>query len=103
MEGRHRGRAWTIRDRCGNEVYLTWERWEHVIEFHPEMEPFFEDIRICTLCLLLMRRRLRHRWRASSLWPNCFWSLKARCQAKEGSSSRHVRADSLFSPFVVVL
>jgi len=46
MEGRHRGRAWTIADRYGNEVYLAWERWEHTIEFHPEMEPFFDDIRL---------------------------------------------------------
>lgn len=46
MEGRRQGRAWTIRDWYGNEVYLTWERWEHIIEFHPEMRPFFDDIRL---------------------------------------------------------
>lgn len=30
---------WTIRDRYGNDVYLTQERWEHIIEpiNHPEM------------------------------------------------------------------
>ncbi len=30
---------WTVQDRYGNEVYLTHERWEHIIEpiNHPEM------------------------------------------------------------------
>jgi len=26
-----------IRDINGNHIYLTDERWEHIIEFHPEM------------------------------------------------------------------
>jgi len=26
-----------VRDRVGNEIYLTDERWQHIIEFHPEM------------------------------------------------------------------
>jgi len=33
------GRRWTVRDRYGNEIYLTQERWDHIIEStnHPEM------------------------------------------------------------------
>ncbi|MBA2244110.1 MAG: hypothetical protein H0W11_04080 [Gemmatimonadetes bacterium] len=31
------GRRWTVRDRKGDEVYLTDERWEHIVEGHPEM------------------------------------------------------------------
>ena len=33
------GRRWTIRDRYGNEICLTQERWEHITESinHPEM------------------------------------------------------------------
>jgi len=33
------GRRWTVRDRDGNQIYLTEERWEHIIEpiNHPEM------------------------------------------------------------------
>jgi hypothetical protein len=27
----------TVRDRYGNEIYLTDERWRHIIEQHPEM------------------------------------------------------------------
>lgn len=27
----------TVRDRSGNLIYLTDERWNHIIEFHPEM------------------------------------------------------------------
>ena len=32
-------RRWTVRDRFGNEVYLTQERWEHIVQAfsHPEM------------------------------------------------------------------
>lgn len=36
------GKAWTVRDRYDNEVYLTWERWyNHILGFHPEMVEFF--------------------------------------------------------------
>ncbi len=33
------GRRWTVRDRDGNPIYLTEERWEHIIDpiNHPEM------------------------------------------------------------------
>lgn len=36
------GRRWTVIDRYGNEIYLTQERWEHIIEDinHPEMEAY---------------------------------------------------------------
>lgn len=35
-------RRWTIRDRLGNEIYLTQERWEHIIApiNHPEMQRY---------------------------------------------------------------
>lgn len=33
------GRRWMVRDRYGNSIYLTDERWEHIIDpvNHPEM------------------------------------------------------------------
>jgi len=36
------GKRWTVRDRYGYEIYLTEERWEHIIdpENHPEMEAY---------------------------------------------------------------
>lgn len=41
------GRRWTVRDRYGNEIYLTQERWEHIIEDinHPEMEACEEQLK----------------------------------------------------------
>lgn len=33
---------WTVQDRWGNEIYLTEERWQHILESRPEMEPFLE-------------------------------------------------------------
>ena len=32
-------KRWTVRDRYGNDIYLTQERWEHIIDpiNHPEM------------------------------------------------------------------
>jgi hypothetical protein len=29
------GRRWTVEDGEGNPVYLTDERWEHIVEGHP--------------------------------------------------------------------
>jgi hypothetical protein len=34
---------WTVRDRLGNEIYLTEERWRHILESRPEMEPFLDE------------------------------------------------------------
>jgi hypothetical protein len=31
------GGRWRVRDRFGNEIYLTDERWEHILDGHPEM------------------------------------------------------------------
>ena len=31
------GRRWVVADRLHNRVYLTQERWEHILEGHPEM------------------------------------------------------------------
>lgn len=38
---------WTIHDRYGNSIYLTQERWEHIIESinHPEMEEYEEELK----------------------------------------------------------
>jgi hypothetical protein len=41
------GKIWTQRDRHGNEIYLTYERWDHITdpENHPELEPYQEHVR----------------------------------------------------------
>lgn len=38
---------WTVQDRTGNSIYLTQERWEHIIESinHPEMEEYEEELK----------------------------------------------------------
>jgi hypothetical protein len=38
---------WTVRDRYGNSVYLTQERWEHIVEpvNHPELETYEDELR----------------------------------------------------------
>jgi len=35
-------RKWTVRDRYGNEIYLTEERWQHILDSRPELGPHFE-------------------------------------------------------------
>ena len=42
-----RGKLWTQHDRYGNEIYLTVERWEHIIDSmnHPELKPYLKYIR----------------------------------------------------------
>jgi hypothetical protein len=41
------GVRWTVRDQDGHEIYLTQERWEHIIEAtnHVEMEDFEEELK----------------------------------------------------------
>ena len=38
---------WMVKDRLGNNIYLTQERWEHIIESvnHPEMEDYEEELK----------------------------------------------------------
>lgn len=47
-----RGKIWTERDRFGNSIYLTHERWGHIIhpDNHPEVEPYGDHLRE-TICL----------------------------------------------------
>jgi hypothetical protein len=39
-------KRWTVGDRYGNEIYLTQERWEHIIDpvNHPEMVGYEEHL-----------------------------------------------------------
>ena len=34
------GKRWAIQDRDNNPIYLTQERWEHIVEHHPEMSDY---------------------------------------------------------------
>jgi len=38
---------WTAQDKYGNSIYLTQERWEHIIESinHPEMEEYEDELK----------------------------------------------------------
>jgi len=40
------GRIWTVQDRYGNEIYLTDERWHHIIEpiNHPDMVRLLDEL-----------------------------------------------------------
>jgi hypothetical protein len=37
-------RRWTVRDRHGREIYITEERWKHIIEEHEELRGHFDDV-----------------------------------------------------------
>ncbi|MCR4406455.1 MAG: hypothetical protein NUW24_05970 [Anaerolineae bacterium] len=41
------GKMWVQRDRFGNDIYLTYERWKHITDQdnHPEIEPYLDYIR----------------------------------------------------------
>jgi hypothetical protein len=47
MRGRQRGKIWTQRDRFGNDIYLTYERWDHIIDpdNHQQVEPYIDHLR----------------------------------------------------------
>ncbi len=34
-------KKWTTQDRYGNTIYFTEERWYHILESRPELEPLF--------------------------------------------------------------
>jgi len=40
------GKRWTVQDRDGNPIYLTQERWEHIVgpTNHPEMADYEEHL-----------------------------------------------------------
>ncbi len=38
------GQRWTVQDRYGHTVYLTAERWQHILESRPELEPYFDQV-----------------------------------------------------------
>jgi len=54
-------RKWTVQDRYGNAIYFTEERWLHILESRPELEPYFD------LFLETLRRGRRQQ---DSLIPN---------------------------------
>jgi len=35
-------KKWAVQDRYGNTIYLTEERWLHILESRPELESFLE-------------------------------------------------------------
>jgi len=37
-------KKWEVSDRYGNTIYLTEERWQHILESRPELEPFIEEL-----------------------------------------------------------
>jgi hypothetical protein len=37
-------KRWTVTDRQGREIYLTQERWEHIISKHSELSGRLEDV-----------------------------------------------------------
>lgn len=34
---------WTVEDRYGNSIYMTEERWNHILESRPELEPYLDN------------------------------------------------------------
>ena len=35
---------WTVRDRYGNEIYMTEERWRHIVSKHEELAGHLDDV-----------------------------------------------------------
>ena len=40
------GKRWTLRDHHGNEIYVTHDRWKHIVDArnHPEMADYEEQL-----------------------------------------------------------
>ena len=41
------GRRWNVHDRYGNQIYITQERWEHIVNGmnHPEVEDYEDFVK----------------------------------------------------------
>ena len=39
------GKKWVVQDRYGNAIYMTHERWGHIIGNHPEMEDYSDHLK----------------------------------------------------------
>ena len=58
---------------------MTWERWDHILEFHPEMEPFFDEVRRTVQTVRRRQAALNpHKWfyvrwglEGLEPWNNC--------------------------------
>ncbi len=37
-------KKWIVTDRQGREIYLTQERWEHILSGHPELDGQLDDV-----------------------------------------------------------
>jgi hypothetical protein len=37
-------RKWFVRDREGREIYLTEERWQHIVTGHPELREHLDEV-----------------------------------------------------------
>lgn len=73
------GKRWVVQDRNGRPIYLTEERWQHIIEpeRHPEMLEYEVEL----------KQTLRAGTRTQdSLDPNKFFYLKAFRNLPEGNS-----------------
>ncbi len=44
------GIRWAIEDRQGNPIYLTEERWKHIVGHHREMRIHEEELKECIRC-----------------------------------------------------
>jgi hypothetical protein len=81
------GKRWTVQDRNGNEIYLTPERWEHIIapENHPDMAGYEEQLRTT----IKSGQRTQ-----DSLIPNKYYYRKAFNNLPNGNN--HIIAVAIF-------
>lgn len=67
-------RRWTVRDRAGREIYLTAERWQHIVSRHRVLAGHLDDV--------LNTLRLGHR-RQDALQPFKYFYHR-RCETLPG-------------------
>ncbi len=85
------GKRWTVQDRYGNQIYLSHERWQHIIEpfNHPDMEGYEEYLR----STIQAGRRIQ-----DSLIPNKYYYRKEFADLPNGNN--HIIAVVVFKLFV---
>ena len=79
------GVRWSVQDKNGRSIYLTEDRWQHIVERHPEMSDHEEDL----------KRTIRAGRRTQdSLSPNKYFYREAASNLPEGNT--HIEAIVVF-------
>ena len=92
------GIRWAVRDRYGNQIYLTEERWEHITEAinHPEMLDYEHELQMTIRWAVRKQDSLNpQKYRYSMAFDELADDNRVQIRS---SGSRNIRAIKMIAP-----